>query len=226
VLAGNFFCPYGNQGVYRSADGGNTWTYVLGDPANGTVCRQLRSFVGSSGVAFAALAGPFAGGDTAGGVLQSTDHGATWTPANGTGSNVLPSGTSMGRTLLAPAPSNPLVIYAVVTLHLIPSPDSTKPSMAAITGLSLPLRTLHHAVFLRYRDRRFAHEREYRVRRRDLHLRHKYFARRGDHRNRLYEWRCDLDPGWFGYRYRDSRSSYRRSCLGVLRRCDEALRRQ
>jgi len=114
VLAGNFFCPYGNQGVYRSADGGNTWTYVLGDPANGTVAGSSVVFVGSSGVAFAALAGPFAGGDTAGGVYKSTDHGQTWTPANGTGSNVLPSGTSMGRTLLAPAPSNPLVIYAVV----------------------------------------------------------------------------------------------------------------
>ena len=33
---------------------------------------------------------------------------------NGTGTNVLPSGTSVGRILLAAAPSNNLVLYAIV----------------------------------------------------------------------------------------------------------------
>jgi hypothetical protein len=111
VLAGVSGCPYTTVGVYRSADGGSTWTYVLQDSA-GRVAGTSIVFVGS-GVAYAALSNT--NGDSMDGVYKSTDGGQTWTATNGTGTNVLPSGTSVGRIALTAAPSNPLVLYAVIT---------------------------------------------------------------------------------------------------------------
>jgi photosystem II stability/assembly factor-like uncharacterized protein len=110
VLAATDQCS--NYGVYRSADGGNTWKPVLGDPSGLAAPGTSVLFVGG-GVAYAAL-GNFSG-DAANGVYKSTDDGQTWTAVNGTGANVLPSGTTTGRISLAAAASNPLVLYAVVT---------------------------------------------------------------------------------------------------------------
>ena len=83
--------------VYRSGDGGNTWNQVL---APSTALGTQVMFDPSNGsTAYASL-------DT---VYESTDGGNTWTAANGTGSNVLPSGTPLA---LAMAPSSPSTLYA------------------------------------------------------------------------------------------------------------------
>ncbi len=95
------------DGIYRSADGGATWTQVLGgnpgtavvfDPSNGNI-------------AFAALGDSFSGGTE--GVYKSTDGGLTWSAVNGTGTTALPL-QNAGRIVLAMAPSNPNAIYAGV----------------------------------------------------------------------------------------------------------------
>jgi photosystem II stability/assembly factor-like uncharacterized protein len=112
VLAAATDCPNQQYGIYRSPDGGNTWTTVLGAPS-GVASGTSVLFVGA-GVAYAALGNIFTG-NAAGGVYKSTDDGQTWTAVNGTGANVLPSGTAVGRISLAAAASNPLVLYAVVT---------------------------------------------------------------------------------------------------------------
>jgi len=83
--------------VYRSGDGGNTWNQVL---APSTALGTQVMFDPSNGsTAYACL-------DT---VYESTDGGNTWTAASGTGSNVLPSGTSLA---LGMAPSSPTTLYA------------------------------------------------------------------------------------------------------------------
>jgi len=96
-----------NEGIFRSADAGQTWTPVLGgnfgtavmfDPANGNI-------------AYAALGS--ASGGTAG-VYKSINGGASWTAVNGSGSTTLNHGSEAGRIVLAMAPSAPSTIYASI----------------------------------------------------------------------------------------------------------------
>jgi hypothetical protein len=95
------------DGIYRSTDGGSTWTQVLSgnpgtsvffDPANGNI-------------AYAALGSSFSGGTE--GVYESTNAGLTWTAVNGGGSTALHL-SGAGRIILAMAPSSPTTIYASV----------------------------------------------------------------------------------------------------------------
>jgi photosystem II stability/assembly factor-like uncharacterized protein len=93
------------DGVYRSADGGNSWTSVLsGNPANSVLFDPTNG-----NVAYASLGSDFSGSTE--GVFKSTDGGQTWTAANGTGVNVL-NLTNAGRIVLAMAPSSSTTLYA------------------------------------------------------------------------------------------------------------------
>ena len=84
--------------IYRSNDGGNTWTYVLG----GTQGSYTDLTVTSTGVVYATLASNTTGG---GGIFRSTD-GLTWT-------NITPGTwpSTYARTVLAVAPSNENIVY-------------------------------------------------------------------------------------------------------------------
>jgi photosystem II stability/assembly factor-like uncharacterized protein len=93
------------DGVYRSANGGNSWTRVLsGNPANSVLFDPTNG-----NVAYASLGSSFSGGTK--GVFKSTNGGQTWTAANGTGVNVL-NLTNAGRIVLAMAPSSSTTLYA------------------------------------------------------------------------------------------------------------------
>jgi photosystem II stability/assembly factor-like uncharacterized protein len=85
-------------GLYRSADGGNTWNRVVAPETTGNGYQVLFDPTNGS-IAYASL-------DT---VYKSTDGGDTWAAANGTGSNVLPAGSYIW---LAIAPSSPSTLYA------------------------------------------------------------------------------------------------------------------
>ena len=96
-----------NHGIYRSTDGGNTWTKVLsGDPGTAVIFDPVNA-----GVAYAALGDSFSGGTK--GVYKSTNAGQTWTAINGTGTNVLPL-TNAGRIVLAMTPSSTTILYASI----------------------------------------------------------------------------------------------------------------
>ena len=100
VLAGTEYC-----GLFRSADGGVTWSQpatapnniagnsIIFDPANPT------TVYGSFGYIF--------GGGTPG-IYKSADSGVTWVLMNGSGSTVLPAG---GRETLALAASSSSTLY-------------------------------------------------------------------------------------------------------------------
>lgn len=98
---------FGNAGVYKTGDGGTTWTNttssitttasasdVLIDPFNNTVC-------------YCAIGASY--GDPANGVYVSTDQATTWAPAGN-----FPMGASDGRIALAMAASNPQELFALV----------------------------------------------------------------------------------------------------------------
>lgn len=94
-------------GVYRTEDGGTTWTAVLPPNQNPPPYFHYGTaalFDPSHGnVAYAALYHD--------GVYKSLDAGQTWVHVNGTGSHILPS-TNVGRIVLAIAPSSPTTLYA------------------------------------------------------------------------------------------------------------------
>ncbi len=104
LLAAVQLYPSGD-GVYRSADGGNTWTRVLsGNPGNSVLFDPHNV-----NIAYASLGGPFAGGTE--GVYKSTDRGLTWNAANGSGGNSLDLGNA-GIIILAFAGSSNATLYA------------------------------------------------------------------------------------------------------------------
>lgn len=104
----------GERGVYKTADGGKTWSAVLSvdehtgvndilmDPRNPDVlyasAYQRRRHVFT-----------YVGGGPSSGMYKSKDAGQTWEKIN----NGLPT-VDMGRIGLAMAPSDPEVIYAIV----------------------------------------------------------------------------------------------------------------
>jgi uncharacterized protein (TIGR03437 family) len=99
-----------DTGIWRSADGAETWTNllkgtgtaVLFDPSNGQI-------------AYAALGSPF--GNFSNGVYKSIDGGQTWQSLRGSGSNALPI-TNVGRISLSIAPSTPSTLYAAIAYTL------------------------------------------------------------------------------------------------------------
>jgi hypothetical protein len=91
-----------NEGVWRSADAGATWTRVLNVQDAFDV-----AFNSSNGNIAYACSGNHNG---AGGFFVSTNAGSTWTQSN-TG---LPSPTVIGRMQFSIAPSSPNTIYSLI----------------------------------------------------------------------------------------------------------------
>ena len=120
---GNLYKANADRGVFRSTNGGRTWTKVLFKDDNvGAVDVVIDP--SDSRVVYAALwntrrppwftyqptNGP------GGGLFKSVDGGATWTQLT----NGLPS-ACIGRSGIAVAPSNPRRVYAIVD-DLLPEP--------------------------------------------------------------------------------------------------------
>lgn len=101
-----YSASYESEGIYRSADAGETWapvlagnfgTAVLFDPKNGSI-------------AYAAL-GSSSGGTE--GVYKSVNGGLSWSAVNGSGATAL-NLTGAGRIVLAIAPSATNTVYVSV----------------------------------------------------------------------------------------------------------------
>ena len=109
---GPLFSESGERGLYKTTDGGETWTKILGgtrwagvndvlvDPANPDVLlastwQRHRHFFG------------YLAGGPESGLHRSTDGGKTWRAVG-----VVPSGE--GRIGLARSPSHPHIVYAIV----------------------------------------------------------------------------------------------------------------
>lgn len=123
AAAGDLWTAGGERGLFRTTDGGKSWTKVLSAPAPDdadTGCIDVVLSPADPNVVTAALYarrrtpwsftyGPaLTGGRDTGGIFRSTDGGATWKKLT----NGLPAGT--GRIGLAVSASNPKVVMAVV----------------------------------------------------------------------------------------------------------------
>jgi photosystem II stability/assembly factor-like uncharacterized protein len=100
----------GAGGVYKSSDGGLTWTNTTSGIANLHGYDAFSDLVldPSNDQTLYTAVGCYRG-DTANGIYKSTDGGATWAPAGNA-----PQGITLGRIALALAPSSPQTLYASI----------------------------------------------------------------------------------------------------------------
>ena len=102
------------RGVFRTTDGGKTWTKVLYVDAN-TGCADITQDPGDPDILYAGMwqfrRQPhfFSSGGVGSGVYRTKDGGETWEKVT----KGLPSG-HLGRIAVAVAPSRPSTVYAVV----------------------------------------------------------------------------------------------------------------
>lgn len=92
------------SGVYRSSDGGVSWTNVL----PGAFGTEVLFDPTDGNIAYATLG--TSSGSAANGVYKSVDGGLTWNRLLGAGTNVLPS-ANLGWMEMAIAPSRPATLY-------------------------------------------------------------------------------------------------------------------
>src|SRR5438270_864185 len=109
--------PAQDRGVYRTTDGGKTWTRVLFVDAN-TGCSDLAMDPGDPNTVFAGMwqfevkTWHLQSGGPGSGLWVSRDGGATWKRIVGHG---LPDARHVvGKVAVAVAPSNPNTVYALI----------------------------------------------------------------------------------------------------------------
>jgi photosystem II stability/assembly factor-like uncharacterized protein len=120
---GSFAQAPGTGGVWRSSDGGRTWTAMsgAGKPLPAGDDQTLLEDPNNASVLYTAVIGQ--------GVYQSSDGGQTWGAINGIGRSVIPPAT------LANAINHKLAINSSGTLFLITSTPS-KPGDRGSEGIS------------------------------------------------------------------------------------------
>ena len=125
---GKLYAASPERGVFRSRDGGRTWTRVLGDANVGAV--EVAIDPSDPRVVFAGLWNTrrppwFTYAPTngpGGGIYKSVDGGTTWRRLT----KGLPR-DGIGRTGIAIAPGNPRRVYAVIDC-LLPEPGAVAPA--------------------------------------------------------------------------------------------------
>ncbi len=98
----------GRGGIFRSTDGGSTWTQAL----SGGQGSMVFYYPSNGNVAYASL-GDYYGSTRRRSPTNRWMAAPRGKKANGTGSNVLPS-SNVGNIILTPALSNPAIMYAAV----------------------------------------------------------------------------------------------------------------
>jgi len=114
-VLGDAFADTPDRGVYRTADGGKTWTKTLYLAPDSGVCDMAMDPAAPDVVyagmwEFRRTGWSLQSGGAHDGLFKSTDGGATWSEVRANG---LPAG-ELGRIAVAIAPSNPKRIYALI----------------------------------------------------------------------------------------------------------------
>jgi photosystem II stability/assembly factor-like uncharacterized protein len=124
-VPGKLWSDSEERGVYKTTDGGKTWTKVLKGANASTGCSMISLDPRNPRTIFAGMwdfrrkGWTFrSGGDgpdapSGSGLFKSTDGGASWTQLDATSAKGLPS-KPWGRVAVAVAPSKPEVVYAFI----------------------------------------------------------------------------------------------------------------
>lgn len=99
-----YACIDAGKGLYKSTDGGNSWSRVDLGPPTGLITASARTYVfapSNSNTRYAS----FGSWSTSGGFYRTTDGGTSWTEVGG---------TTIGSTVIAVAihPTNPSIVLA------------------------------------------------------------------------------------------------------------------
>src|SRR5208283_505323 len=106
-------------GVFKTSDGGKTWTKVLAGANASTGCGMLAASPKSPSTVYASMwdyrrrGWTFRSGGPGSGIYRSEDGGDHWTELTMANSKGLPA-KPWGRIALAVAPSKPQVVYAMI----------------------------------------------------------------------------------------------------------------
>jgi hypothetical protein len=122
---------FGSNGVWRSLDGGISWTNITVTIAGSTGVVfsdvALDPNIDTSGVAYVAIGNPSF--TTISGVYRTTNaldtvNSVNWTPTLGGNGTFVP-GQALGRIEISVAPSRPSTIYAIASTPQPPLPPGT-----------------------------------------------------------------------------------------------------
>ncbi|HEY8832261.1 MAG TPA: hypothetical protein VIM21_07105 [Gemmatimonadaceae bacterium] len=124
-VPGKLWSDSEDRGVYKTTNGGQSWTRILKGPNASTGCSMISMAAKSPKTLFAGMwdfrrkGWTFrSGGDgetapSGSGLFKSTDGGATWSDLNASSASGLPT-KPWGRIAVTVAPSNPNVVYAFI----------------------------------------------------------------------------------------------------------------
>jgi photosystem II stability/assembly factor-like uncharacterized protein len=124
-VPGKLWSDSEERGLYKTTDGGKSWTKILKGANLSTGCSTLTMSSRDSKTLYAGMwdfrrkGWTFrSGGDgptafSGSGLFKTTDGGATWTDLDEKSAQGLPA-KPWGRLALAAAPSNPEVVYALI----------------------------------------------------------------------------------------------------------------
>src|SRR4029079_15898963 len=124
-VPGKLWSDSDDRGVYKTTDGGKSWTKILKGPNASTGCSMMSMDPSSPKTIYAGMwdfrrkGWTFrSGGDgpdapSASGLFKSVDVGDTWKQLDAKSAPGLPAGP-WGRVAVAVAPSRPHVVYAFV----------------------------------------------------------------------------------------------------------------
>jgi photosystem II stability/assembly factor-like uncharacterized protein len=124
-VPGRLWSDSADRGLYRTSDGGKSWSLILKGPNLSTGCGSIAMDPRDPNALFATLwdfrrkgwtfrsGGPTADAVSGSGMFRSSDGGAHWTEVT-EGSNKGFPRKPYGRIAVAIAPSKPDVVYAVV----------------------------------------------------------------------------------------------------------------
>ncbi|HEV7242259.1 MAG TPA: sialidase [Thermoanaerobaculia bacterium] len=122
---GKLWSDSDERGVFKTTDGGKTWTKALKGANLSTGCSMLSLDAKNPKTIYAGMwdfrrkgwtfrsGGEGANAPSASGLFKSTDGGTTWTELDAKSAPGLPS-KPWGRVAVTVAPSNPNVVYAIV----------------------------------------------------------------------------------------------------------------
>jgi photosystem II stability/assembly factor-like uncharacterized protein len=126
---GKLWSDSDERGLYKTTDGGKTWTRILKGPNASTGCSMISMDKQNPRTIYAGLwdfrrkgwtfrsGGEGPNAVSGSGFFKSTDGGASWTELNEKSATGLPS-KPWGRIAIAVAPSKPATVYAFIEAEI------------------------------------------------------------------------------------------------------------